>query len=98
MYDRASGSDDPRTDPDPQPAHTAYAGRSGERREVLSAGACQLPDPTERLGQDDLLMTIGLAVPRGAEAQTQWIGILANPGLSGVALGESGAAPGSAER
>ena len=72
-----------------------YAGRSGESREVRWAGVCELPDPTEWLGEGDLLMTIGLAVPRGAKAQTQWIELLAGSGLSGVALCESGEAPGS---
>jgi purine catabolism regulator len=75
-----------------------YAGRSGESREVRWAGVCELPDPTEWLGEGDLLMTIGLAVPRGARAQTQWIELLAGSGLSGVALCESGEAPGSAMR
>jgi purine catabolism regulator len=75
-----------------------YAGRRGEGREVRWAGVCELPDATEWLGDGDLLMTIGLAVPRGARAQQQWIEHLADSGLSGVALCESGSEPGAAMR
>jgi purine catabolism regulator len=75
-----------------------YAGRRGEAREVRWAGVCELDDPTEWLGDGDLLMTIGLAIPAGADAQRRWIELLADSGLSGVALCESGSSPGSAMR
>jgi Purine catabolism regulatory protein-like family/PucR C-terminal helix-turn-helix domain len=75
-----------------------YAGRRGEGREVRWAGVCELPDPTEWLGDGDLLMTVGLAIPRGAAAQRQWIEHLAGSGLSGIALCESGSVPGDGMR
>ncbi|MGN6378467.1 MAG: PucR family transcriptional regulator [Gaiellales bacterium] len=75
-----------------------YAGRRGESREVRWAGVCELPDPTEWLGDGDLLMTIGLALPRGARAQQAWIEQLASSGLAGVALCESGSQPGKGMR
>jgi purine catabolism regulator len=75
-----------------------YAGRRGDAREVRWAGVCELPDATEWLGEGDLLMTIGLAVPRGGRAQQRWIEHLADSGLSGVALCESGSEPGAAMR
>ena len=75
-----------------------YAGRRGESRQVRWAGVCELPDPTEWLGEGDLLMTVGLAVPHGAAKQRAWIELLAGSGLSGVALCESGSDPGLAMR
>src|SRR5947208_11477859 len=75
-----------------------FAGRGGDGREVRWAGVCELPDPTEWLGEGDLLMTVGLAIPRGARAQEQWVELLAGSGLSGVALCESGSSPGAGMR
>jgi purine catabolism regulator len=57
-----------------------------------------LPDPTEWLGEGDLLMTVGLAIPHGAAKQRAWIELLAGSGISGVALCESGSDPGLAMR
>jgi purine catabolism regulator len=74
------------------------AGRRGEGREVRWAGVCELPDPTEWLGEGDLLMTIGLAIPEGPDAQREWIELLAGSGLSGLALCESGSSPGAGMR
>ncbi len=67
------------------------AGGNGDARQVGWAAVCELPDPTEWLGDGDLLMTTGLSVPADAAGQRRWIELLDDAGLSGLALCESGA-------
>ncbi len=70
------------------------AGGDGDARAVGWAAVCELPDPTEWLGDGDLLMTTGLSVPADAGEQRRWIELLDDAGLSGMALCESGSAAG----
>ncbi|WP_201343602.1 PucR family transcriptional regulator ligand-binding domain-containing protein, partial [Pseudomonas putida] len=39
------------------------SGAEGLDREVRWAHVCELPDPTEWLGEGDVLMTTGLGIP-----------------------------------
>lgn len=70
-----------------------FAGASGSQRVVRWAHVCELPDPTEWLGEDDLLMTTGLGIPAAARKQKTYIEKLANAGLAGLMIGENMQAP-----
>lgn len=76
-----------------QLACSVLAGEQGLDRRVLWAHSCELTDPWTWLGRDELLMTVGLCVPEGAEAQVRFVDALAAEGLSGVAIGDHLMAP-----
>lgn len=69
------------------------AGAHGLARQVLWAHSCELSDPDRWLGPHELLMTVGLCVPREAEAQLAFIRRLDEAGLAGVALGNHPSLP-----
>ncbi|MGO4588833.1 transcciptional activator PmfR [Paenarthrobacter sp. 2TAF44] len=69
------------------------AGASGLERQVLWAHSCELNDPARWLGPHELLMTVGLCVPQGAEDQSEFIRRLHEAGLAGVALGDHPSLP-----
>lgn len=50
-----------------------FAGEQSGDRTVRWAHVCELPDPTEWLGEGDLLMTTGIGLPRTSEAQAAYI-------------------------
>lgn len=64
------------------------AGASGLGRRVLWAHSCELKEPWQWLGPDELLMTIGFCVPRDAGGQVEFIQKLDEAGIVGVMLGE----------
>lgn len=64
-----------------------HAGEGGVGREITWAHAIELPDPTEWLGPDELLMTTGIGVPEEPAAQKAYVERLADAGLSGLAIG-----------
>ncbi|MFK0005058.1 PucR family transcriptional regulator [Paenarthrobacter sp. NPDC090522] len=64
------------------------AGENGLDRQVLWAHSCELNDPERWLGPHELLMTVGLCVPRTPEKQRAFIAKLDQAGLAGVALGD----------
>lgn len=76
-----------------QLACSVLAGARGLGRRVLWAHSCELADPWTWLGRDELLMTVGLCVPEGPEAQVHFIDALASKGLAGVAIGDHLMAP-----
>ncbi|BCW78244.1 transcciptional activator PmfR [Arthrobacter sp. NicSoilC5] len=69
------------------------AGAGGLDRQVLWAHSCELSDPDRWLGPHELLMTVGLCVPRSAEEQRTFIGKLDEAGLAGVAFGDHPSLP-----
>jgi purine catabolism regulator len=64
------------------------AGAAGVSRAIEWAHVCEQPDPWHWVGGNDLLMTTGLGVPEGAEAQVDYVERLASVGAAGVAIGE----------
>lgn len=74
--------------------HTAVlSGESGLDRPVLWAHSCELENPGEWLQPHELLMTVGMCIPEGAQAQRLFIQGLADAGLAGIAIGDHGIAP-----
>ncbi len=69
------------------------SGEQGLDRTVLWAHSCELSHPERWLGPHELLMTIGLCIPQGAQAQREFIAALDEAGLAGIAVGEHGLAP-----
>jgi PucR family transcriptional regulator, purine catabolism regulatory protein len=69
------------------------AGAAGLDREVAWAHVCELADPTEWLGEGDLLLTTGLGIPAEAGDQRSYVERLAAAGLSGLAIGDRMYAP-----
>lgn len=57
------------------------------------AHVSELPDPTEWLGEGDLLMTTGIGIPAKQKDQELYIQKLALAGLSGIMIGENMKAP-----
>lgn len=69
------------------------SGAAGAGRLVRWAHVCELADPTEWLGEGDLLMTTGLGIPRDGQAQRDYARALAQAGLAGMMIGENMQAP-----
>ena len=69
------------------------AGDAGLDREVAWAHVCELRDPTEWLGEGDLLLTTGLGIPGSPEEQHSYLQRLAGAGLSGISIGDRMYAP-----
>ncbi|MFP2770541.1 PucR family transcriptional regulator [Oceanisphaera sp. KMM 10153] len=65
----------------------------GLERPVRWAHVCELDDPTEWLGEGDLLMTTGLAIPASPAAQRCYLERLASADLAGLMIGEHMQAP-----
>lgn len=72
---------------------TLIAGASGADRPVLWAHSCELAAPERWLGHDELLMTVGLSVPREHAAQVAMVQRLNAAGLAGLTLGDELVAP-----
>jgi purine catabolism regulator len=71
----------------------ALGGMQGLERLVRWAHVCELPHPTEWLGEGDLLMTTGIGIPDDPDAQSQYVEALAQAGLAGMMVGENMQAP-----
>jgi PucR family transcriptional regulator, purine catabolism regulatory protein len=69
------------------------AGAAGSERLITWAHSCELPAPWEWLGQGDLVMTTGLAIPPHGEEQAAFIERLSAEGLAAIAIGENMKAP-----
>ncbi|MFM9369949.1 PucR family transcriptional regulator [Streptomyces sp. Da 82-17] len=69
------------------------AGAAGLGRPVVWAHSCELEDPWRWLGADELLMTVGICVPRGARAQRRLVAGLHAAELAGIAIGDDLKAP-----
>lgn len=74
--------------------HTRFlSGERGAERSVRWAHVCELRDPTEWLGEGDLLMTTGMGIPQDPDAQRLYIESLSMAGLAGLMVGENMQAP-----
>lgn len=73
------------------------AGEAGLTREIAWAHICELPDPTEWLGEGELLMTVGYPIPDAPDKQAAFIERLAEAKISGLLIcGQAYAPPVSA--
>ncbi|GAA3708111.1 PucR family transcriptional regulator [Zhihengliuella alba] len=70
-----------------------HSGAAGLDRPVLWAHSCELKDPARWLQPHELLMTVGMCVPAGSDAQRAFIADLDDAGLAGIAIGDHGFAP-----
>ncbi|QRY77848.1 PucR family transcriptional regulator ligand-binding domain-containing protein [Pseudomonas sp. PDNC002] len=68
-------------------------GNQGAGRRLRWAHVCELADPTEWLGDGDLLMTTGIAIPSDAQAQRDYLQRLATARVAGLMIGENMQAP-----
>jgi PucR family transcriptional regulator, purine catabolism regulatory protein len=72
---------------------TPLAGESGLKNKVVWAHVCELSDPWNWVGVDELLMTTGMCIPSGAEDQRLLIRRLSDRGTAGLAIGDDQQAP-----
>lgn len=68
-------------------------GEAGLARQVRWAHVCELADPTEWLGEGDLLMTTGIGIPADPRLQRGYVERLAQAKVSGLMIGENMQAP-----
>lgn len=68
-------------------------GAGGLDRTVLWAHSCEMESPDKWLGHHELLMTVGLCIPREAADQRELIMRLDTAGLAGITVGDDGLAP-----
>lgn len=68
-------------------------GKQGISNIVQWAHVSEMNDPTEWIGQYDLLMTTGLGIPENTEEQKEYIMRLVNANLAGLMIGENMNAP-----
>lgn len=66
------------------------AGASGLGRRVVWAHSCELEEPWEWLGPDELLLTVGFCVPRDPAAQARFVRRLSDAGVAGASIGVRG--------
>ncbi|MBW9110413.1 PucR family transcriptional regulator ligand-binding domain-containing protein [Microbacterium trichothecenolyticum] len=78
---------------DPTLDTSLVSGGDGSDRTVLWAHSCEMEHPDKWLGPHELLMTIGLCIPHGAQQQRDLIARLDDAGLAGIAVGDDGLAP-----
>lgn len=69
------------------------AGATGLDRAVLWAHSCEMVDPEKWLGPHELLMTVGLCVPREPREQAAFVRRLDDAGLAGLMIGDHDTAP-----
>src|SRR6201991_3104830 len=78
---------------DPLLKTRVLAGHGGTGRPLSWAHSCELDAPWEWLGQGDLVMTTGFAIPAGGAAQAAFVERMSAEGLAGIAIGENMHAP-----
>ncbi len=78
---------------DPTLDTSLLSGGEGVSREVSWAHSCEMPDPSRWLRAGELLMTVGLCVPQGSQAQRDFIAALDEAGLAGITIGDDLLAP-----
>ncbi|MCY1482833.1 Purine catabolism regulatory protein-like family protein [compost metagenome] len=72
-------------------------GSAGLSRRLRWAHVCELADPSEWLGEGDLLMTTGIGIPPEADAQRLYVERLAQAKVAGLMIGENMQAPADIE-
>lgn len=73
------------------------AGAAGLDRPVTWAHVCELEDPTAWLSGGELVMTVGIGIPRDPAGQVAYVERLARAGLAGLMICEGMKAPPLAE-
>ncbi|GAB7528371.1 PucR family transcriptional regulator [Pseudomonas sp. 3A(2025)] len=68
-------------------------GSAGVDRPLRWAHVCELGDPTQWLGEGDLLMTTGIGIPPGAAEQQAYLQRLSDARVAGLMIGENMQAP-----
>ncbi|MCU1543358.1 MAG: PucR family transcriptional regulator [Microbacteriaceae bacterium] len=69
------------------------AGAAGLDRALLWAHSCEMVAPEKWLGPHELLMTVGLCVPRDPTEQAAFVRRLDDAGLAGLMIGDHDTAP-----
>ncbi|UNB54460.1 PucR family transcriptional regulator [Mycolicibacterium sp. YH-1] len=72
---------------------TSLAGEAGHSNTVVWAHVCELPEPWNWIGIDELLLTTGMCIPSAAHDQRMLIKRLADRGSAGIAIGDDLQAP-----
>ncbi|MFW0797604.1 PucR family transcriptional regulator ligand-binding domain-containing protein [Gordonia sp. CPCC 205515] len=72
---------------------TPLAGDSGLDHRLVWAHVCELPDPWNWVGADELLMTTGMCIPKSAADQRDLVRHLHERGTAGIAIGDDQQAP-----
>lgn len=68
-------------------------GAQGTERILRWAHVCELADPSEWLGEGDLLMTTGIGIPQDLEHQRAYVARLFEAKVAGMMIGEDMQAP-----
>ncbi|WEK29661.1 MAG: PucR family transcriptional regulator ligand-binding domain-containing protein [Candidatus Pseudomonas phytovorans] len=68
-------------------------GMEGTQRTLRWAHVCELADPSEWLGEGDLLMTTGMGIPREVEQQSAYVTRISDAKVAGMMIGENMQAP-----
>ena len=63
------------------------------KKSVYWAHVCELTNPTEWLGNGDLLMTTGIGIPHSKRNQIEYIQKLHKAKIAGIVIGENMQAP-----
>lgn len=69
------------------------SGAVGIEKPLRWAHVCELPDPSEWLGEGDLLMTTGIGIPHAPTLQREYVIRLAQAKVAGLMIGENMQAP-----
>ncbi|MEO8850333.1 MAG: PucR family transcriptional regulator [Allobranchiibius sp.] len=77
----------------PQIDNTVIAGAAGLDAVVQWAHTCEMDQPWDWLGPEELLMTIGYCIPRRAAAQVAFVQQLSRSGLAGIAISQDRPSP-----
>jgi PucR family transcriptional regulator, purine catabolism regulatory protein len=70
-----------------------HCGRAGADQVINWAHSCELAEPWDWLEPFDMLMTVGLGLPRKPVDQARYVGRLADAGMSAIAIAEGVEAP-----
>ena len=74
--------------------HTSIISKNSDLNKIIDwAHVCELTDPTEWLGDGDLLMTTGLGIPRNKSDQIKYVQRLHKAKIVGIVIGENMQAP-----
>lgn len=68
-------------------------GAEGANRRLRWAHVCELTDPTEWLGEGDLLMTTGIGIPHSPREQQAYVERLVRAKVTGLMIDENMQAP-----
>lgn len=77
----------------PECGSKIIAGHGGQHRPISWAHSCEEPEPWKWLGDSNLLMTTGIAIPANAIDQCRYAEQCAMHGIVGVAIGQDMNAP-----